>query len=267
MPFRAPIGHSDFAKLRRAEATYVDKTALIAEVLASPTEVLLLPRPRRFGKTLNLSTLRYFLERTDEDRSDLWRSAELTWASGSEGLAVWESEEARHHFQRYPVVFRRWLQDGVGSGAGVRQMLAALLSGDTPTFAHHLTVLLRDTLSYFDLGGRQPERIYHAFIAGLLVHLGEEYEVRSNRESGYGRYDVMVLPRPPGRPGVVLELKVPDEDQAVESALDAAERQLADRDYAADLRARGADPVHELAAVFDGKWAHVRRCSPGAAGR
>ncbi len=84
--------------------------------------------------------------------------------------------------------------------------------------------------------------------------------MRSNRESGYGRYDVMVLPRTAGQPGVVLELKVPDAyaGETVEQALDAALRQLSERDYAAELRERGADPIHELAAVFDGKRAYVR---------
>ena len=113
-------------------------------------------------------------------------------------------------------------------------------------------------MSYHDFAGRQPERVYHAFIAGLLVHLEGEYEVRSNRESGYGRCDVMVAPRAPGRPGVVLELKVPDEDEPVEETLAAAQRQLAERDYASELRDRGATPVHELAVVFDGKRAWVR---------
>jgi len=157
-------------------------------------------------------------------------------------------------------VFRRWLQIRVGSSARVRQMLAALLSGDAATFGRHLSDLLRSAMSYHDFSGRQPERVYHAFIAGLLVQLGAEHEVRSNRESGYGRYDVMVLPRTAGQPGVVLELKVPDAyaGETVEQALDAALRQLSERDYAAELRERGADPIHELAAVFDGKRAYVR---------
>jgi len=179
------------------------------------------------------------------------RRGEETWAA----LSI-PNREVR---TIYRSTFVDWLKGGLGGSMAVRTLFAALLSGDAQTFGRYLTDLLRDTLSYFDLGGRQPERVYHAFIAGLLVHLGEEYEVRSNRESGYGRYDVMVLPRAAGRAGVVLELKVPDEDEAVEAALDAALRQLADRDYAAELRARGADPVHELAAVFDGKRAYVRR--------
>ena len=62
MGFHAPLRISDFRVLREEGATYVDKTAFISEVLGSRTQALLIPRPRRFGKTLNLSALRYFLE-------------------------------------------------------------------------------------------------------------------------------------------------------------------------------------------------------------
>ncbi len=163
----------------------------------------------------------------------------------------------------FSTTFVRWLEAGLGDRSAVRAMLSALLAGDGETFGLHLGDLLRDTLSYHDLGGRQPERVYHALIAGLLVQLGDEYEVRSNRESGYGRYDVTVTPCRPGGPGVVLELKVPAGDEGVETALDAALCQLSDRDYAAELRASGADPIHELAVVFDGKRAHVRAAGHG----
>lgn len=88
-----PVGSSDFQKLRRAGARYVDKTAFVAEVLRNPAEVLLFTRPRRFGKTMNQSALRYFLEKTDEDRSDLFQD-----------LAIWRDPEARRHFQGYPVI-------------------------------------------------------------------------------------------------------------------------------------------------------------------
>lgn len=95
-PPRFPIGHSDFRELRQAGLTYVDKTLWIAEVLRNPAKVLLVPRPRRFGKTLNMTTLRYFVERSDEDRSELFADT-----------AVWSAEGGlfRAHFQRYPVVY------------------------------------------------------------------------------------------------------------------------------------------------------------------
>jgi hypothetical protein len=93
MRLKAPIGISDFRKLREEGAYYVDKTSFIIDLLSFATETTLLTRPRRFGKTLNLSTLRYFLEKSSEDHSALFAD-----------LAVWKSDMARKHFGRYPVV-------------------------------------------------------------------------------------------------------------------------------------------------------------------
>jgi hypothetical protein len=95
---------------------------------------------------------------------------------------------------------------------------------------------------------------------GLLAGLSPRYEVRSNRESGFGRCDVMVLPKAKGQPGVVLELKRVDTEggETKERAIAAAIRQLRERDYAAELRERGAAPIHVMAAVFDGKRVYVR---------
>ena len=68
--------------------------------------------------------------------------------------------------------------------------------------------LLLTMMSYYDPAGRQPEKLYHGFISGLRVRIDKDYEVRSNRESGLGRADVLIRPKTPGRPGAVLELKV-----------------------------------------------------------
>jgi hypothetical protein len=93
MPIKSPDGISDFKILRELGCTYVDKTGFIVEPLADPAQALLLSRPRRFGKTLNQWTLRYLLEKTTEERGCMF-----------EGLDAWRSEEARRHFQRYPVI-------------------------------------------------------------------------------------------------------------------------------------------------------------------
>src|SRR5690349_13642909 len=90
---RLPIGQSDFRIIRQEGKFYVDKTGLIVDILDDPGLVLLLPRPRRFGKTTNLSTLRYFFEKSSEDHTALFTD-----------LTVWRSEKARAHFQRHPVI-------------------------------------------------------------------------------------------------------------------------------------------------------------------
>src|SRR5689334_20627285 len=95
MLHRLPIGISDFRVLRESGLEYIDKTQLVCDILDRPGEqVLLLPRPRRFGKSLNLSMLRCFFEKREEDLTPLF-----------EGLGVWQAGDPyREHFQRYPVI-------------------------------------------------------------------------------------------------------------------------------------------------------------------
>ena len=94
-PAPLAIGIDDFRTLREQRLEYVDKSHLIRELLdRTGVEVVLLPRPRRFGKTLNLSMLRYFFEKSGEDRSHLF-----------EDLVIWQAGDAyRAHFQRYPII-------------------------------------------------------------------------------------------------------------------------------------------------------------------
>jgi hypothetical protein len=168
----------------------------------------------------------------------------------------------------------------VGGSDALKSLLDALLRGDAPTLEKHLSDMVKVNLSYFDTADPEPERFYHGLVVGLLAGLGSGYEVRSNRESGFGRCDVLVLPRAAGKPGVALELKrvATERGDTKEKALAAALRQVRAKDYAAELRARGAAPIHEMAAVFEGKRAYVRvaevkkavgkkRKKGGAAGR
>ena len=88
------IGQSDFREFRKTGAYYVDKSLLIRELLECSFQVVLLPRPRRFGKTLNLSMLRYFFEKSGE-------SCETLFA----GLAIRQSRSFTEHQGKYPVIF------------------------------------------------------------------------------------------------------------------------------------------------------------------
>ncbi len=107
-------------------------------------------------------------------------------------------------------------------------------------------------MAYQDPGGKKPEKLYHGFIMGLLVSLESAYTVRSNRESGFGRADLLVIPRQPGRPGVVLELKVLHRDfgETVEKALVSAVEQIVARGYATELEVAGARRVHQWGVVL-----------------
>lgn len=167
------------------------------------------------------------------------------------------NREVMHAFRD---VFQRWMNRGLADRTRIDALVAALLRGDAEELEARLEQLLLTAMSFHDPAGRDPEKLYHGFILGLLVQLEGRYEVRSNRESGFGRADVLVRPRQPGQPGVVLELKVPRarRGETPEQALVAAATQVRARRYAEDLRAAGASPVHELVAVFDGKRAWVQ---------
>ncbi len=161
----------------------------------------------------------------------------------------------------YRTVFKTWLSQALGDGARVPKLARALLSGDAETAERLLQTLVLRSLSFHDTGKGpgEPERVYHAFMLGLLVWLGPRYRVSSNREAGYGRCDVMILAKEPGQPGVVMELKSVNKEkrETPAKAMAAALKQLRERDYAAELRAAGASPVREIGVVFEGKKVKV----------
>jgi Predicted AAA-ATPase/PD-(D/E)XK nuclease superfamily len=162
-----------------------------------------------------------------------------------------------------------WIAAQLGGASQLRNLLDALLRGDAPVVERHLAHLVKVNLSFFDTASPEPERFYHGLVVGLLAGLAPRYEVRSNRESGYGRCDIMILPKTAGNPGVVLELKRVDTEagETTEKAFTAALRQIRERDYAAELRERGAAPIHQMAAVFEGKRVLVRAVAEKKAAR
>jgi hypothetical protein len=160
----------------------------------------------------------------------------------------------------FTAMFRAWVEAATGAGGTpiAHELPKAMLRGDVQTFERQLSRVLVAMLSYHDTGGRRAESVYQAFLVGLLVQLEATHIVRSNREAGYGRADILVTPRAAGA-GAVLELKVIETEfgDTVETCLTEAVAQLNDRDYAAEVRAAGATEVHQYAVVFDGKrcWA------------
>lgn len=159
----------------------------------------------------------------------------------------------------YRSMFRNWLYRAARQRAYVDDLVKALFAGDADTLQEILEDMLLRVLSYQDGAGRQPEKLYHGLILGLLVHLEKEYDVRSNRESGRGRADVLMRPKTQGRPGVVIEFKVVGRQETPEQALIRAAEQVRARKYSEEVYAAGASPVYEYAMVFDGKKAWVKR--------
>jgi hypothetical protein len=161
--------------------------------------------------------------------------------------------------QAHATSFREWFeQRASGQGASSNRLIEALLGGDAELLEAQLGSLLANVMSHHDFPASDlPERFYQAFLLGLLCALEPEFRVRSNRESGHGRPDVQIFPSQAGRPGVVLELKVARGKTSLDAALAEGVAQARKRDYAAELVAAGAAPVHGFGLAFDGKQLRV----------
>jgi len=154
-------------------------------------------------------------------------------------------------------IIQSWLRQEVGTSV-TEELLHALVEGDTPTFQERLASLVVATLSYYDTGGKDQERVYHMFVLGLLVHLSGRYTIRSNRESGLGRYDVMMLPKNLADRGIIMEFKAAADSDELKPCLEAAMSQMESRNYVQELTAAGVTRYSEIAVACYGKQVAVR---------
>jgi hypothetical protein len=136
-------------------------------------------------------------------------------------------------------------------------MLKALLDGEIDVFEEIFSDYVVRSMSFFDMGA-EPEKVYHAFVMGLLIWLSPAYQVKSNRESGYGRYDIMIIPREPSKLGYIIEFKKVRKNETVETAVESALKQIDERKYETELVERGIKTYKKLAVVFNGKDVTIR---------
>ena len=138
----------------------------------------------------------------------------------------------------------------------------ALLSGNRKAMNAYMNKVALATFSYFDTGKNpsqttEPERFYHGFVLGLMVDLADRYIITSNRESGFGRYDVLLKPRNKHDDGIILEFKVRDNDEekTLDETVKAALKQIDEQNYAAVLINEGVaeDKIKKYGFAFEGK--------------
>ena len=168
-------------------------------------------------------------------------------------LTNWEVE------MMFEDMIRGWFD---GEDVPYNDFIKALLLGDLKAMNRYMNKVALATFSYFDTGKRpsdevEPERFYHGFVLGLMVELAGRYRITSNRESGFGRYDVVLEPCKKEDPAFVLEFKVhdPEDEDTLEDTVQEALKQIADKNYDSELTARGIpeERIRHLGFAFEGK--------------
>lgn len=146
--------------------------------------------------------------------------------------------------------------------SGYNDFIKALLLDDVRAMNLYMNRIALTTFSFFDSGKKastenEPERFYHGFVLGLIVELENRYVVTSNRESGFGRYDVMLEPKNKVDDAIILEFKVRDIEleAGLEETVREGLKQIEEKKYSASLIARGIAPekIRKYAFAFQGK--------------
>ena len=170
--------------------------------------------------------------------------------------------ETKNMFER---MVSRWFTRGKTFG----RFVSAMFDGNVREMNHYMNEIALNTFSYFDAGNnpsgkKEPERFYHGFVLGLLVDQARGYMVKSNRESGLGRYDVVMEPKDVKDTAVIMEFKVFDKEESEDTLEDTARnalQQIEDKKYATDLLQRGipSDRIYKYGFAFEGEQCLIKK--------
>ena len=155
-------------------------------------------------------------------------------------------------------IIRDWFSNKV-IGNDLNSIMKDLVTLNLEEFKEKFKILVMQMFSYMDVGRDTAENFYHAFVLGMLVSLKDTYVVNSNRESGMGRYDIMLEPKDKNANSFIMEFKVfkQDKEKDIEETIANAKKQIEDKQYETSLRERGFTNITKMVFAFDGKEVKV----------
>ena len=151
-------------------------------------------------------------------------------------------------------IVRDWFRNKV-PGEDLISILKDLTELNLTRYENKFKILVKEMFSYMDVGENTAENFYHAFVLGMLVGLKDTYYVNSNRESGFGRYDIMLEPKDKTKNSFIMEFKVMEdtEEKTIEDTIENAKNQIEEKGYEQNLKERGFTNITKMVYVFKGK--------------
>lgn len=151
-------------------------------------------------------------------------------------------------------IIKDWFNDKV-IGNDLKSILKDLVTLNLEEFEEKFKILVRQMFSFMDVGIDTAENFYHAFVLGMLVGLKDTYYVNSNRESGIGRYDIMLEPKDKNGNSFIMEFKVykTEKEEDIEDTINNAMKQIEEKKYEESLKERGFTNITKMVFAFKGK--------------